>query len=77
MRAARITSPLGRCSRRATKGMRDPVVGLEGVRRARALTKKPLVAIGGITLANARSVIEAGADSVAVICVRCWRRARR
>jgi thiamine-phosphate pyrophosphorylase len=45
----------------------DPVVGLEGVRRARVLTRKPLVAIGGITRANAASVIEAGADSVAVI----------
>jgi thiamine-phosphate pyrophosphorylase len=45
----------------------DPVVGLEGVRRARSLTRKPLVAIGGITRANAASVIEAGADSVAVI----------
>lgn len=45
----------------------DPVVGLEGVRRARALTRKPLVAIGGITRLNAASVIEAGADSVAVI----------
>lgn len=45
----------------------DPVVGLDGVQRARALTKKPLVAIGGITRQNARSVIEAGADSVAVI----------
>ena len=45
----------------------DPVVGLAGVRRARELTQKPLVAIGGITRANARSVIEAGADSVAVI----------
>jgi thiamine-phosphate pyrophosphorylase len=45
----------------------DPVVGLDGVRRARALTRKPLVAIGGITRANAASVIAAGADSVAVI----------
>jgi thiamine-phosphate pyrophosphorylase len=45
----------------------DPVVGLEGVRRARQLTRKPLVAIGGITRANAASVIETGADSVAVI----------
>ena len=45
----------------------DPVVGLEGVRRARQLTGKPLVAIGGITLANARSVCNAGADAVAVI----------
>ena len=42
-------------------------MGLEGVRRARALTRKPLVAIGGITRENAVSVIEAGADSVAVI----------
>jgi thiamine-phosphate pyrophosphorylase len=45
----------------------DPVVGLEGVRRARLLTRKPLVAIGGITRENAASVIAAGADSVAVI----------
>lgn len=45
----------------------DPIVGLDGVRRARALTRKPLVAIGGITRANARSVIDSGVDSVAVI----------
>ena len=45
----------------------DPVVGLEGVRRARSLTRKPLVAIGGINRTNAASVIEVGADSVAVI----------
>lgn len=45
----------------------DPMVGLEGIRVARAATKKPLVAIGGITRANARAVIQAGADSVAVI----------
>jgi len=45
----------------------DPVVGLDGIRAARAATNKPLVAIGGITRANARSVIDAGADSVAVI----------
>ncbi len=51
----------------SSKEKPDPVVGLEGVRRARQLTRKPLVAIGGITRANAFSVIEAGADSVAVI----------
>jgi thiamine-phosphate pyrophosphorylase len=51
----------------SSKDKPDPVVGLEGVRRARSLTRKPLVAIGGITRANAASVIEAGADSVAVI----------
>jgi thiamine-phosphate pyrophosphorylase len=45
----------------------DPVVGLDGVRLARGLTKKPLVAIGGITLENCKAVLDAGADSVAVI----------
>ena len=50
-----------------TKPDAEPVIGLEGVRRARALTGKPIVAIGGITRENARSVVEAGADSVAVI----------
>jgi thiamine-phosphate pyrophosphorylase len=51
----------------SSKANPGPVVGLDGVRRARELTRKPLVAIGGITRANARSVIDAGADSVAVI----------
>jgi thiamine-phosphate pyrophosphorylase len=51
----------------SSKDKPDPVVGLEGVRRARELTRKPLVAIGGITRANCREVVDAGADSVAVI----------
>jgi thiamine-phosphate pyrophosphorylase len=51
----------------AMKANPDPVVGLEGVRLARGLTRKPLVAIGGITLENAGAVRRAGADSVAVI----------
>jgi len=50
-----------------SKANPDPVIGLDGVRQARALTRKPLVAIGGITRENCRSVIEAGADAVAVI----------
>ncbi len=50
-----------------SKGNPDPVVGLEGVRAARASTRLPLVAIGGITGDNGRAVVEAGADSVAVI----------
>jgi thiamine-phosphate pyrophosphorylase len=50
-----------------SKANPDPVLGLSGVRAAKALTRKPLVAIGGINRANCRSVIEAGADSVAVI----------
>jgi thiamine-phosphate pyrophosphorylase len=51
----------------ASKANPDPVIGGDGVRQARGLTSKPLVAIGGITRQNCLSVIEAGADSVAVI----------
>ena len=45
----------------------DAVTGVEQVRALRPLTARPLVAIGGITRANAREVLAAGADSVAVI----------
>jgi thiamine-phosphate diphosphorylase len=51
----------------ASKENPDAVVRLEGLGEARKATRKPLVAIGGITLENARAVIAAGADSVAVI----------
>ena len=45
----------------------DPIVGLALIRQVRALTAKPIVAIGGITLERAPEVIAAGADSIAVI----------
>lgn len=51
----------------STKEDPDAVVGLEAIAATRRQTSKPLVAIGGITLSRAASVIEAGADSVAVI----------
>jgi thiamine-phosphate pyrophosphorylase len=51
----------------ATKENPDPVVGLELIRAARRLTRKPLVAIGGITIQSAESVYWAGADSIAVV----------
>jgi thiamine-phosphate pyrophosphorylase len=51
----------------ATKKNPDPVVGTELLRQARRMTRKPLVAIGGITLARAAEVYRAGADSLAVI----------
>lgn len=51
----------------ASKINPDPTVGLAGLKSARALTAKPLVAIGGITRRNCRSVLDAGADSLAVI----------
>jgi thiamine-phosphate pyrophosphorylase len=50
-----------------TKENPDPVVGLDFLRAARKLTRKPLVAIGGITVQSAGDVYRAGADSVAVI----------
>jgi thiamine-phosphate pyrophosphorylase len=56
-----------------TSGKRqpDPVVGLELVRWARARTDKPLVAIGGIGPATIDTVLEAGADSVALLGAVC------
>jgi thiamine-phosphate pyrophosphorylase len=54
--------------RTSTKENPDPVVGLGTLKLAReALGEKPLVGIGGISLANAPEVIAAGADSVALI----------
>lgn len=50
-----------------TKEHSDPVTGFELLRAARSLTRKPLVAIGGITVESAPEIYRAGADSVAVI----------
>jgi thiamine-phosphate pyrophosphorylase len=51
----------------STKEKPDPVVGLDALREIKRRLTKPLVAIGGITLDRAGSVITAGADSIAVI----------
>jgi thiamine-phosphate pyrophosphorylase len=51
----------------SSKEKPDPLVGLEELRRLRTMETRPLVAIGGITRENALAVLEAGADSVAVI----------
>jgi len=45
----------------------DLVVGTEAIRRLRPMTDKPIVAIGGIQLERAADVLQAGANSVAVI----------
>lgn len=58
---------LGPVFETASKRNPDPVVGLERLQLWRPLTPRPLVAIGGITRANASQVLEAGADAVAVI----------
>jgi len=59
----------------ASKERPDPVVGLSFVRRARARTAKPLVAIGGIDAGNAAEVLAAGADAVVVLGAVCRGRA--
>ena len=51
----------------ASKRDHEPVVGLEGLRRIRTLTRLPIFAIGGITADKVAAVVEAGADGVAVI----------
>ncbi len=71
LRAADLTSAdyiaVGPIYPTTTKQNPDPVVGLDLIRAARKLTRKPLVAIGGITVNSAAEVFEAGADSVAII----------
>ena len=47
------------------------LVGTELVQRLRAEIRVPLIGIGGITPANAGTVIRAGADGVAVISAVC------
>lgn len=55
----------------ASKERPDPVVGPEHVAWARRATDKPLVAIGGIDASNLARVLEAGADTVAVLSGLC------
>jgi len=45
--------------------------GLDGLRKVRAMSRHPLVAIGGINASNAAEVIRAGADSLAVVSAIC------
>lgn len=70
LRAADATSAeyvaLGPVFSTFTKANPDPAVGVELVAAARRMTRKPLVAIGGITIESAARVWAAGADSVAV-----------
>jgi len=54
-----------------TKKDTSAPLGIEGLWRLRPLTRKPLVAIGGINLANAARVLEAGADGLAVVSAIC------
>jgi thiamine-phosphate pyrophosphorylase len=50
-----------------TKPDAAPALGLEGLAEIRRITGKPMVAIGGVTVANARAIRSAGADGIAVV----------
>ena len=54
-----------------TKTDTKPPWGLDGIRRLRALTRRTLVAIGGIHAGNAADVLAAGADGLAVVSAIC------
>jgi thiamine-phosphate pyrophosphorylase len=54
-----------------TKTNTGPGWGLDGLRRLRAATARPLVGIGGIGAHNAAEVIRAGADGIAVVSAIC------
>jgi len=54
-----------------TKTDTKPPWGLDGLRQVRAATSLPLVAIGGIHPGNAREVLRAGADGLAVVSALC------
>lgn len=45
--------------------------GLDGLRMLRGLTRRPLVAIGGLNVSNAAEVVAAGADGLAVVSALC------
>jgi thiamine-phosphate pyrophosphorylase len=45
--------------------------GLEGIRRIKAFSRHPLVAIGGLNPANAAAAVQAGADGIAVVSAIC------
>jgi thiamine-phosphate pyrophosphorylase len=58
---------IGPIFRTSSKLNPDPEVGIDRLRSLRAITSKPLVAIGGIQRENAAAVLDAGADAIAVI----------
>ena len=45
--------------------------GLEGLQKIKSFSRHPLVAIGGINAFNARTVVQAGADCLAVVSAVC------
>jgi len=58
---------IGPIYQQQTKDDASTPLGVEGFRRLRALTRKPVLAIGGLKPDNSAAVLAAGADGIAVV----------
>lgn len=54
-----------------TKTDTNTPFGLDGITQVMAITKHPTVAIGGISISNAESIIRAGVNGIAVVSAIC------
>ena len=54
-----------------TKPDTTPAFGIEGLKKARQKTKRPLITIGGVNKDNLREIIDAGMDGAAVVSAIC------
>ena len=55
----------------STKLDTSPVIGTEGLRQIRSISKHPIIAVGGINITNAHSVLTAGANGIVVVSAIC------
>jgi thiamine-phosphate pyrophosphorylase len=54
-----------------TKPDTTPAFGIEGLKKARQKTRRPLITIGGVNKDNLREIITAGMDGAAVVSAIC------
>ncbi|MFO7727166.1 MAG: thiamine phosphate synthase [Desulfonatronovibrio sp.] len=54
-----------------TKADTTEPFGIEGLARARGMTDRPLITIGGINKSNLREIISTGIDGIAVVSAIC------
>jgi thiamine-phosphate pyrophosphorylase len=54
-----------------TKPDTTPAFGIEGLKKARQMTSRPLMTIGGINKTNLKDIVDAGMDGVAVVSAIC------
>jgi len=54
-----------------TKPDTTPAFGIEGLKKARHMTSRPLMTIGGIDKTNLKDIVDTGMDGVAVVSAIC------